>query len=102
MASHDRVWNATRCYWMSRKSALRGVENCALGWISESEVRQLDLKEQMTARSAQSKLKEPLGWAELPHMVYKPAKGNERSNADSGVLVWEAHKFFRDAVGGAA
>jgi hypothetical protein len=104
MASHNRVLNVTRGYWIKYKHALRGIEQCAVTWVEEGiSVRDLTLAESITARNAQEKLlADPLSFAELPGVIFRPPISAIASHQASQDLAEEARKFFRLAQSQAA
>lgn len=99
MASHTRVLNVTRGYHIKYKHALRGLEQCAVTWVEEGvSVRDLTLAESIAARNEQAKLREPLCYAELPGVMFRPPVGQEKADSVSQALVWEAHRWVREAA----
>src|SRR4051812_6513707 len=94
-----RLFNTTRQYWVNRKEALKGFDRCAYCWDENKPdcIRDMTIAEQLLARNAQAKLREPLEYAELPGIVFRPPVGQEKANNASGILVWEAHKFLRES-----
>lgn len=99
MSGNSRVLNLTRGYTVKYKHALRGIEQCAVAWVEEGvSVRDLTLAESITKRNEQAKLREPLCYAELPGVVFRPPMGAEKANALSSTLVWEAHRFVTESA----
>ncbi len=97
--TNNRVTHTGRGYTMKYKSALKGIFNCALAWVDEGiSVRDLTLAEAIQSRNEQARLREPLEYAELPGIVFRPPIGQEKANQESAVLVYEAHQFARDAA----
>lgn len=99
MPYSPRIFNVDRQHNISLKYALRGIENCAFAWVEQGvSVRNLTPFEQRTALSEQARLREPLEYAELPGIIFRPPIGAEKTNIASGVLVWEAHRFARESA----
>lgn len=99
MAQQNSVQNITRGYAVKLRQALRGIENCACTWVVEGEsIRDLTLAESIAARNEQAKLREPLAYHELPGIEFRPPRHAEKSFFESYSLVWEAHKFAREAA----
>lgn len=100
MASHARVLNVTRGYWIKYRHALRGIyEEFSIDWVEEGiSVRDLTLAESIAKRNAQEKLiTEPLGFAELPGVVFRPPSNATASHQASQELAEMARQFFKDA-----
>lgn len=98
MASHARVFNVTRGYHIKYKHALRGIDNCAVDWVEEGvSVRDLTLAESIAKRSAQVKLiEEPLSFAELPGVIFRPPTNAIASHQASQELAEVARQFFKE------
>lgn len=98
MASHARVFNVTRRYHIKYKHALRGIENCSVEWVEEGmTVRDLTLAESIAKRNAQQRLiAEPLSFAELPGVIFRPPANAMGSHQASQELAEMARKFFKD------
>jgi hypothetical protein len=93
------VFNVTRQCWFKIGQALKGIENCAFGWVEEGKtIRDLTLAEAVNLRNERALLRsEPLPYHEIPGIIYEPAKRNEKQHFASNDLVWQAHKFAREA-----
>ena len=88
------VLNVTRGYYMRRKQAMRGIENCACAWVKFGEtVRDLTLVEAIAARNVQAAMREPLPFAELPGLMYRPAVGQEQGARVQRSMCKEANRF---------
>lgn len=75
MANNTRVQNLTRNYSLKHKQALRAVENCACAWVEFGvSVRDLSLAESIVKRNEQARTREPLAFAELPSLIYRPSE----------------------------
>lgn len=99
MAKAFRVLNLTRNYFMSRKQAERGVENCAFAWVVYGEsVRALSLKESISARNQQAANREPLPSPELPGIVFQPPISSPESARQSMRIAYQAQRFVTEAI----
>lgn len=79
---------------MRHKQAARAVENCACAWVEfGTTVRDLTLAEAIAARNHQASLREPLPFAELPGLLYRPALGSEAGARLERVVAMEANRF---------
>ena len=95
----SRILHVDRGCYYRRGQALKGIENCAFAWVEEGvSIRNLTLAESIVARNEQANMREPLPYAELPHLRYEPAKRNEKQHFAGNELVWAAHKYAREAT----
>jgi hypothetical protein len=99
----SRIQNVTNGYWYRPSQLARAFDECAVCWTDESKsaVRSLSIAEAVQARIEQKKTAQLLPYHELPGVVYRPAKRNEKQHFASMEQVWEAHEFAREiaAVG---
>lgn len=98
MGANRSVINLTRGYYIRYKYALYSIENCCSAeWVEEGiSIRDLTLAEVVAKRAAQEKLlTDPLAFAELPGIVFRPPTHAIPSNQASQDLAEEARKFFR-------
>jgi hypothetical protein len=94
MSNNTRVFNLTRRFFMKHKQACRAVENCACAWVEPGvSLRDLTLAEAITARNAQAALRDPLPFAELPGVMYRPSAGREVGGYRQRELAREANRF---------
>lgn len=81
MTNNQRVFNVTRGFRMKHKQAVKAVEACACAWVDFGvSVRDLTLQEAIERRNEQARLRDPLPYAELVGLAYRPARGNEASH----------------------
>lgn len=94
-----RVLNLSKNYFMSRKQAERGVENCAFAWAEYGKtVRALTLAESIAARNQQSAMRIPLPSPELPGIVFQPPATAPESSRQSMKIAYEAQRFVAEAT----
>jgi hypothetical protein len=94
MSNNTRVLNITRRFYMKHKQAARAVENCACAWVEFGvSLRDLTLAEAIAARNHQASLRDPLPFAELPGLLYRPASGREAGARVQRVMAMEANRF---------
>ncbi len=99
MTNNARVWNETRKFSLKHKQALRAIENCSMAWVQFGEtVRDLSLAEAVIARHQQAAEREPLAYAELPGITFKPPIGAQASHMIEKQRAFEANEFFTAAV----
>ena len=98
MSNNQRVLNITRGYSLKHKQALRAVENCACTWVEFGvSIRDLTLAEAIAARNKQASEREPLADAELPGIIYKPAKQTPAAMHEMQIA-WQANKFAYEST----
>lgn len=98
MTNNARVSNITRGYSLKHKQAVRAVDNCAAAWVVYGEsIRDLTLAEAIAARNKQASEREPLADAELPGIIYKPAKQTPAAMHEMQIA-WQANKFAYEAT----
>jgi len=79
MNSNARIYHV-RGFTLKFKQALRGIEECAFGWVEEGKIiRDLTLAESIAARNQQSKLREALPLSELPNLRYEAPESQRNS-----------------------
>jgi hypothetical protein len=94
MASHTRILNLTRGWYLKHKQALRAVENCAAAWVEFGvSIRDLSLPESIAKRSEQATMREPLEWAECPGLIYRADERNQAQTRQGYELVRAANQF---------
>jgi len=99
MTKNIRVFDETRNCEIRYRDALRLIRKCIYGWVVEGvSVRRLSLQEQMGAAAKQEKLKQPLAYAEIFGLRYRPTEANERQHYQGMGMVGEAIEFARSAV----
>ena len=99
MTNNARVWNETRKFSLKHKQALRAIENCSMAWVQFGEtVRDLSLAESISARNQQAAEREPLAYAELPGITFKPPIGAQAAHMIEVRRAFEANEFFTAAV----
>lgn len=99
MTNNARVWNQTRKFSLKHKQALKAIENCAMAWVEfGAVVRDLTLAESIAARNQQAAEREPLAYAELPGITFKPPIGAQATHMIECKRAFEANEFFTQAV----
>ncbi len=99
MASCVRVENKTNGCWYKRRHAERAVENCSAAWIEYGvSIRNLTLAESIAARNEQSRLREPLPFAEIHGLTFDPPASGVAATRREGSLLWAAHQFATKAA----
>jgi hypothetical protein len=97
--NNPRILNSTKGYAISRKQALRAIENCVAAWdVPNKSIRDLTLAESIAARNIQSANRDPLDYAELPGITFKPPIGAQAAYANEQRLAFEANSFFVKAI----
>ncbi|MGP8271831.1 MAG: hypothetical protein ACLQLH_17340 [Terracidiphilus sp.] len=97
MASHIRVFNESRRFYMTHKKAAERVESCACAWVEFGKsVRDLTFAEAVASRNHRASLMERLPFAELPGLTYEPAAGREASARNERVVRLHADKFAQE------
>ena len=70
-----------------------------MAWVIFGEtVRDLTYAEAVQARNQQAAEREPLAYAELPGITFKPPIGAQATHMIEVKRAFEANKFFTDAV----
>jgi hypothetical protein len=92
--SNHRVRNITRGFSLKRKQAVRAVAECACAWVEVGEtIRDLSLREAIAARSQQSSTREPMPFAELPGLLYRPPTAEQAHTMRNYGLMQAANRF---------
>jgi hypothetical protein len=94
MTNNFRVFNLTMKVWIKHRQAQKAVENCAATWVDPRTIRQLTLAEAISARNEQARVREPLGYAEIPGLK---VAGIADIHAEMA-LAAEANRFFAEAL----
>ena len=99
MAQDPRILNITRGFRLKRNQALKAIEQCACAWVEVNRtIRDLTLAESITARNQQAAEREPLAYAELPGITFKPPIGAQATHMIEVKRAFEANEFFTAAV----
>ncbi len=99
MASHTRILNETRRFWLKMSQVERGIGSGAYAWVKKGEtVRDMTLAEQIQFRKEQAKVREPLAYAEVPGLTYEPSASGVTATRESYGLVRAAHEFCMEAA----
>ena len=99
MPNRLRILNRTKGHSISRKQALRAIENCAAAWVVPNEsIRDLTLAESIAARNTQAAEREILDRAELPGITFKPPIGAQAAQINAVRTAFDANLFYTQAV----
>lgn len=99
MSQDPRILNLTRGFRLKYKQALRAINECACVWVDPGvSVRDTTLAECISLRSKQKKVVEPLGYAELRGVTFKPPIGAQAAYINECRQAFEANKFYSEAV----
>jgi len=99
MAKRTRVFNLTAKRYLKRNQAIGRVEQCLSVWVEEgSSIRDLTLREIVTARSEKTRKCAPIPFAELPGLIYRASERNEFGNRQQVRLMHEANAFAQLAT----
>lgn len=94
MSNNTRVFNVSRRFFMKHSQAAKAVDLCACAWVEFGvSLRDLTLAEAIVARNRRAQLREPLPFAELPGLLYRPALGREGAARSERVIAIEANRF---------
>jgi hypothetical protein len=99
MSNNTRVLHAIRGFTLKHSQVLKGIEKCALCWVEFGKTfRDLTPAEAILARNQQAKEREPLAFAELPHLVYRPTEMNQAGHRQELRLAKAANRFAEQAA----
>ena len=89
-----RVLNlTTKCYLKVRQAEGR-IENCVSEWVVQGKsIRDLTLAQIVQRRSIQARLQEPIPFAELPGLIFKPAQKDQALTRQGFALLKQANQF---------
>ena len=83
-----------RGFSLKLNQALKGIENCAFGWVKYGEsIRDLTPAEAITARNGRARLLEPLPSAEIPGLIFEPPINAQAATRQEYRLANEANLF---------
>jgi hypothetical protein len=92
MASNQRIFNESRRWFIKRSQAIGRVEHCVSAWVEFGvSIRDLSLAESNAKRSEQ--MREPLEWAEMPGLIYRPSERGQVATRQGYALIREANDF---------
>lgn len=94
MASHKRVYNESKQIWMKFRQAEKAVEACSAIWVIYGQkTRNLTIAEAIEARNTQAKNREPLPWAEIPGLKFKPTESGMTAHREGIRTAWKANEL---------
>jgi hypothetical protein len=95
MTNNSRVTHAVRGYTMKFGQVQKRIaENSCFVWVKYGETfRDATVAEAAQMRKEQAKLQEPIPFAELPGLIFKPAPNAQASTRQSFALLKQANQF---------
>ena len=95
MTSNSRVTHAVRGYTMKFGQVQKRIaEHSCFVWVKYGEsFRDATIQEAAQMRKEQAKLQEPIPFAELPGLIFKPAQKDQASTRISYALLKQANQF---------
>ena len=95
MTNNTRVTHAVRGYTMKFGQVQKRIaENSCFVWVKYGETfRDATIAEAAQMRKEQAKLAEPIPFAELPGLIFKPAPNAQASTRQSFALLKQANQF---------
>jgi hypothetical protein len=95
----SRILNITRGFRLKRNQALKAIEQCACAWVVPNEsIRDLTLAESVIARNKQASERDPLDYAELPGITFKPPIGAQAAHINEIRTAFDANLFYTKAI----
>lgn len=99
MPQDNRIFNVTRGFRLKPGQVERAFLNCAMKWEVEGvSVRDCTIAEAIQLRNDQAKVREPLAYAEIPGLSFKPPASGQESTRRAPYLIREAHELAMRAA----
>jgi len=95
MTNNSRVTHAVRGYTMKFGQVQKRIaENSCFVWVKYGEsFRDATIQEAAQMRKEQAKLQEPIPFAELPGLIFKPAQNAQAQTRQGFALIQQANRF---------
>ena len=101
MTNNSRVTHAVRGYTMKFGQVEKArLLHCSFVWMNDEKTlfRDATIQEAAQMRKEQVKLQEPIPFAELPGLIFKPAQKDQASTRISYALLKQANVFAQESA----